>query len=52
MFEYNISTIVSIKNGKSNSSRTRHIAYRHFFIAEKVTNNEIEIEYKATEDFN
>jgi hypothetical protein len=50
MFEDNLSTIALIKNGNSNSSRTRHIAIRYFFIAEKVSNNEVEIEHKATED--
>jgi hypothetical protein len=50
MFEDNLSTIALIKNGKSNSSRTRHIAIRYFFIADKVSNKEIEIEYKATEE--
>jgi hypothetical protein len=50
MFEDNLSTIASITNGKSNSSRNRHIAIQYFFIAEKVSNNEVEFEYKATED--
>jgi hypothetical protein len=50
MFEDNLSTIALIKNGKSNSNRTRHIAIRYFFIAEKVANKEIDIEYKSTDD--
>jgi hypothetical protein len=50
MFEDNLSTIALIKNAKSNSNRTRHIAIRYFFIAEKVANKEIDIEYKSTDD--
>jgi hypothetical protein len=33
MFQNNLSTIQLLKNGKSNTERTRHIDIRYFFIA-------------------
>ena len=39
-----------IKNGKSNSERTRHIAIRFFFVSDRVNSNEIKLEYLETEN--
>jgi hypothetical protein len=47
--EENMSTIALVKNGKSNSSRTRHIAIRYFFVLDKVERKDIEIDYLPTE---
>jgi hypothetical protein len=49
LFEDNMSTIALVKNGKSNSNRTRHIAIRYFFVSDKVETKEIEIDYMPTE---
>jgi hypothetical protein len=49
LLEDNMSTIALVKNGKSNSSRTRHIAIRYFFVSDKVENGDIDIEYMPTE---
>jgi hypothetical protein len=48
IFQDNMSTISMVKNGKSNSDKTRHIAIRFFFIADRVKSNEINIEYMET----
>ena len=37
-----------VKNGKSNSERTRHIAVRFYFVADRVASKEIKIEYMST----
>jgi Reverse transcriptase (RNA-dependent DNA polymerase) len=50
VYQDNQSTIALVKNGKSNSERTRHIAIRFFFIADRVASNEIEVEYMPTGD--
>jgi len=39
-----------VKNGKSNSSRTRHIAIRFYFVADRVASKEISVEYMRTGD--
>jgi hypothetical protein len=39
-----------VKNGKSNSARTRHIAIRYFWVADRVASKEIRLEYLRTED--
>jgi hypothetical protein len=46
----NTSTMALIKNGKSNSSRTRHIAIRYYWIADRVASKELRLEYLRTED--
>jgi hypothetical protein len=46
----NTSTMALVKNGKSNSSRTRHIAIRYFWVADRVASKEIRLEYLRTED--
>ena len=48
VYQDNMSTIASVKNGKSNSDRTRHIAIRFFFISDRVTSKEINVEYMPT----
>ena len=48
IYQDNKSTIALVKNGKSNSDRTRHIAIRFFFIADRVASKEIKIEYLKT----
>ena len=48
IYQDNMSTIAMIKNGKSTSNRTRHIAIRFFFVADRVNSKEIEIEYMQT----
>ena len=46
IYEVNMSTIALVKNGKSNSDKTRHIAIRYFGIM----NKEISVNYMPTED--
>ena len=48
VYQDNMSTIALVKNGKSNSDRTRHIAIRFFFISDRVTSKEINVEYMPT----
>ena len=38
VYQDNMSTIALVKNGKSNSDRTRHIAIRFFFVSDRVLN--------------
>jgi hypothetical protein len=37
-----------VKNGTSNSARTRHIAIRYFFVADRVKSGEIKVQYMPT----
>jgi histone deacetylase 1/2 len=48
VYQDNMSTIALVRNGKSNNNRTRHIAIRYFFVADKVRAGEISIEYLPT----
>jgi len=48
IYQDNQSAIALVRNGKSNSERTRHIAIRFFFIADRINSKEIEIEYMKT----
>jgi hypothetical protein len=48
VFQDNQSTIALVKNGKSNSERTRHIALRFFFVSDRVSGGEIKLQYLAT----
>ena len=48
LYQDNMSTIALVRNGKSNNNRTRHIAIRYFFVADKVRAGEISIEYLPT----
>ena len=50
IYQDNQSTIAMVKNGKSNSSRTRHIAIRFDFVADRVTSKEIKVKYIRTGD--
>ena len=50
VFQDNQSSMALIKNGKSNSERTRHIAIRFFFISDRVNSNEIKLQYMETEN--
>jgi hypothetical protein len=50
IYQDNQSTIAMVKNGKSNSARTRHIAIRFYFVADRVASKEINIEYMRTGD--
>ena len=50
MYEDNQSAIKLAENGKSNSSRTRHIAIRYFFISDRISSGEIKVEYLNTTD--
>ena len=50
-YQDNESSIKLEKNGKrSSSKRTRHIAIRYYFITDRVSSNEVSIEYCPTED--
>jgi hypothetical protein len=46
----NQSTMALVANGRSNSARTRHIAIRYFFVADRVAQGELKIEYLPTGD--
>jgi hypothetical protein len=48
VYQDNMSTIALLKNGSSNSSRTRHIAIRYFFVSDRVKSGEIKLEYMPT----
>ena len=48
IFQDNQSTMHLVKNGKSNSERTKHIATRFYFIKDRVDRKEVKIEYLAT----
>jgi hypothetical protein len=50
IYQDNQSTMALIKNGKSNSDRTRHIAIRFFFVTDRINSNEIKLEYMETEE--
>jgi len=50
-YQDNESSIKLEKNGKrSSSKRTRHIAIRYYFLTDRVSSNEVSIEYCPTED--
>ena len=50
VYQDNKSTIQLIKNGRSNSERTRHINIRYFYLSDRIKENEIIIEYKSTNE--
>jgi hypothetical protein len=50
IYEDNTSAIKLAENGRSNSSRTRHIAIRFFFISDRINSKEIVVEYMRTQD--
>ena len=49
IYQDNQSTMALIKNGKSSNERTRHIAIRFFFVSDRVSSNEIKLQYMDTE---
>jgi hypothetical protein len=48
VYQDNQSTIALIKRGHSTSEKTRHIAIRYFFVADRVAAKEIDVEYLST----
>jgi hypothetical protein len=50
VYEDNQSAIKLAENGRSNSSRTRHIAIRYFFVSDRIKAGEIKVEYLKTTD--
>jgi hypothetical protein len=50
LYQDNQSCMTLIKKGKSRSERTRHMNIRQFWIAERVSNGEVKVEYLPTED--
>jgi hypothetical protein len=51
IYQDNMSAMLLEKNGKmSSSKRTRHINIRYFFIADRVAQKEVSIEYCGTDD--
>ena len=51
IYQDNQSAMLMEKNGKaSTSKRTRHINIRYFFVADRVQNKEVTIEYRPTGD--
>jgi histone deacetylase 1/2 len=45
VYQDNTSCMSLVRNGKSNSERTRHTVTRFYFIKDRVDNNEIRLEY-------
>jgi hypothetical protein len=53
VFQDNQSSILLETNGRSSSGRrTRHIDIRYFFVADRVQNGELRIQYCPTDDMN
>ena len=50
VYQDNKSTMALVKNGKSNSERTKHIAARFYFVKDRVEAGDIQIEYMSTEN--
>jgi hypothetical protein len=50
VFQDNMSTMALVKNGRSNSERTRHINIRYFWVKDRVDAGEVVIEHASTED--
>ena len=50
VYEDNMSTIALVRNGKSSSDKTRHIAIRYFFISDRIMNKEISVDYMPADD--
>ena len=48
VYQDNTSCMSLVKNGKSNSERTRHIATRFYFVKDRVDSKEIRLEYLQT----
>ena len=50
IYEDNEAAIHLVKNGKSNSDRTKHIALRHFFVKQYLDDGTFNILHCPTED--
>jgi histone deacetylase 1/2 len=50
LYQDNTSTIQLVKNGRSNSSRTRHINIRFFFIKDRVDAKELQLQHMPTDE--
>jgi hypothetical protein len=50
IYHDNKSTMAMIERGRHSGERTKHIAMRYFFLKDRVSNNELRIEYMPTED--
>ena len=48
--EDNQSTIQLIRNGRSNSERTRHVDIRYFFLHDRMSTGDIDIQYLPTKE--
>lgn len=44
----NQATMALVRNGRSNSARTRHISIRYFFVSDRVTGGEVALYYLPT----
>ena len=50
MYQDNMSTIQLIKNGRSNSEKTRHIDIRFFFMHDRINSGDVSSIYMNTKD--
>ena len=50
IYEDNLSTIQLIKNGRSNSERTRHVDIRFFFLHDRQEKGDVTLQYMRSED--
>ena len=50
IYQDNLSTIQSDKNGRSNSERTRHIDIKFFFLHDRIKSDHIIVAYKSTKE--
>ena len=50
IYQDNLSCMALIKRGGPGSERSRHIHIRHFWLSEKVTEEEVELQHFGTED--
>ena len=45
MYQDNMSTIQLIKNGRSNSEKTRHVDIRFFFMHDRINSGDVSLIY-------
>jgi hypothetical protein len=50
IYQDNLSTIQLVKNGRSNSERTRHIDIKFFFLHDRIKSDHIIVTYKSTKE--
>ena len=50
IYQDNLSTIHLVKNGRSNSERTRHIDIKFFFLHDRIKSDHIIVTYKSTKE--